>query len=245
MSFFGDLMHPGRAYKKAGEEYDKYYQQAQGYADPYNQMGQAAGQNFQAGANALMDPTALQNQWASSYQMSPQAQNAMRNATNSGMDAASQMGLMGSSAALGNIQNQAGQIMQSDQQNYLNDLMTKYGMGMSANQNIYGTGANMAGQMGQNAMNAGNFQATRAFNQADAAPSLFGKALGGATTLAASVLGGPIGGALAGGLSSYLNGPAAASQGPSMMGQGSYGMGQGMGWGGSAPRMPNYVQAWQ
>src|SRR6185503_19147815 len=155
MSWFSELLHPGRAYKDAQKEMEKYYNQGQGYQQPYNQQGQEQYQTLMDYINSLQNPEELYNKWAQGYQESPAAKLAQGMATEQGLGAASSLGLMGSSPALQAIQAGSTGIAMQDREKYLNDLMQKYMAGAGLSQGIYGTGANAAGQMGQNAMNMG------------------------------------------------------------------------------------------
>lgn len=156
------MFNPSEGYKKAGKQIQKYYgeskdlyNQGQGYLNPYNQQGQSQFQRLTEQANALNDPAALQDKWASGYETSPYAKQLQQQAQSGGLDAASSMGLMGSSGALNNIQQSSANIMQGDRQNYMNDLMNKYLQSIGIGQNLYGTGANAASAMSGNAMNQG------------------------------------------------------------------------------------------
>ena len=92
----------------------------------------------------------------------------MANAKESGLGAASSMGLMGSSSAINNIQNSSSHIMNADRQQFLQDLMQKYMTGIGIGQNMYNTGAATAGNMGNQAMNNGINQGDMAYNQRNA-----------------------------------------------------------------------------
>ncbi len=193
MSWLSSFLHPGKGYEKGQEQLDKYYGQAQGYMDPYNQQGQQQYGNLSEIIKNLMDPSALQNKWAQSYTESPSAIQAEKMAQEHGLNAASSMGLMGSNTALNATQAGTTQIGLDDRQNYLNDLMEKYRMGAGLSQGIYGTGANAAGQMGQNAMNQGQNSAQMAYGQQNAG----GNMLGGLIGTGIGALAGPAGSALA------------------------------------------------
>lgn len=177
MGMLDSFFSPGNAYKKAGKQLQRYYTDAQGALQPYNQHGQDQFQRLMDQANALNDPAALQAKWASGYEMSPSARMMTEQAKNSGLDAASSMGLMGSGAAVNNIQQSAGNIMQNDRQNYMNDLMQKYMASIGIGQNLYGTGANAAGAMSNNAMKHGENMAGVAYGQQAAPGDMFGKLL--------------------------------------------------------------------
>jgi len=192
MSWFSSFIHPGRGYEKAQGELDKYYQQGQGYLNPYNQYGQGAYGNLSEAMKALLDPQALQDKWAKGYTESEAAKNAEAMAKEHGLDAASSMGLMGSSPALGAIQAGTSQIAMDDRENYLNNLMQKYMAGAGIAGNIFNTGAGAAGQMANNAMNMGQNSAQMAFGRQNAGGSMFGNLLGAWLVLAGSALGGLI-----------------------------------------------------
>lgn len=178
MNGMSSFLHPERGYEAAGQQLQKYYQDAQGNLQPYNQNGQDQYSRLMDQANQLNDPQALENKWASGYQESPYAQQMTDKATQSGMGAASSMGLMGSSPAISNIQQQAGNIMQSDRQQYMKDLMDKYMASVGIGTNMYNTGANAAGQMSNNSMSMGQGMAGAAYGQQNAPGENFGKAAG-------------------------------------------------------------------
>jgi len=171
MSWFSSFMHPGRAYKKAGQQEQMGYDQANQMRQPWIQQGQQAGGNLMDQYSKLMNLGQLQDEWSKGYETSPYAQQLMQQNQTQGMDTASAMGLGGSSAALSNIQQGAGNIMQKDRQQYMNDLMQKYMMGAGIGENMYGTGAQMAGQGAQGAQQHGEWQGQNKFNQNNAGGS--------------------------------------------------------------------------
>lgn len=155
MSWLSEFLHPGNAYDKARQAEEQYYQEAQGYRQPYMEQGQKAGGTLQEMLNKLSNPQELQNEWIKGYETSPYAKQLQEQAQTGGLDAASAMGLGGSSAALSNIQKGSSDIMQKDRDNYLNNIMQKYLAGMGLGESLYGTGANMAGQAAQGAQSMG------------------------------------------------------------------------------------------
>lgn len=197
MSWLSNWLNPGKGYQKGQEQLDKYYNEAQGALNPYNQQGQQQYGNLNNYINSLMDPEALQNKWAEGYSESPAAKQAEAMATQHGANAASAMGLMGSNTALNATQAGTTQIGLDDRQNYLDNLMQKYLAGANLAQGIYGTGANAAGNMSNNAMNMGQNSAEMAYGKQNAGGNMMSGLLGLAGGIGASALGGPIGGALA------------------------------------------------
>lgn len=211
MSWLSSFLHPGKGYEKGQEQLNNYYGQTQGYYNdaqknlqPYNNAGMEQYGNLNDIIKNLMDPTELNKKWIDSYSESPQAKQAETMAQEHGLNAANSMGLMGSNTALNATQAGTTQIGLEDRQNYLNDLMQKYMQGAGISQGVFNTGANAAGQMGQNAMNMGNNamnmgqnSAEMAYGKQNAGGNMLSGLIGTAAGVAGSALGGPIGGALA------------------------------------------------
>lgn len=123
--------------------------------------------------DSLSDPASLQSTWAGGYEESPYAQQLEKGAYDRGLNAAGSMGLGGSSAALSNIQDESSHIMQSDRQQYMNDMMQKYMAAMGLSQNMAGT-----------TMNQGGTEAGLAFGRSNAAPNFMMQMLNTAGELA-------------------------------------------------------------
>lgn len=172
------FLNPQKGYEKGQGQLNKYYQQGQGYLNPYNQFGQNAYGDYSTAMRRLLDPAALQNEWARGYTESDSAKNTAKMAQENGLDAASGLGLMGSNTALNAIQGGTTKIGLDDRQNYLDNLMQKYLAGAGIAGNIFGTGASAAGGMSNNAMNMGNNSAQMAFGEQNAPGDLFGKLIG-------------------------------------------------------------------
>lgn len=148
--------NPQEGYEDAADEYEKYYNQGQGYQEPFRQNGVDQTGRLNNAENKLLDPSALLSEWMDKYKTSPFAQRSMQNAQASGLDAASSQGLLGSSAATQNIQQSSSDIMNKDRSEYLQDLMKKYMAGIGVGQNMYNVGATTAQNMGNNAMTQGD-----------------------------------------------------------------------------------------
>lgn len=171
MSWLSDFFHPGRAYENAGNAENAGYNEGKGMRQPYMENGIGAGNTLQEMLNKLKNPGQLQNEWSEGYETSPYAKQLQAQSQTGGLDAASAMGLGGSSAALSNIQKGAGDIVQKDRQNYMNDLMQKYMSGIGLGENIYGTGANTANQGAGAAQSHGEWQGQNEFNKTSAGPN--------------------------------------------------------------------------
>jgi len=177
MSWLSSFLHPERGYEKAQEDLNKYYNEAQGYQQPYNQNGQDAYGNLKGILGNLSNPQEFMNTLMQGYQTSDYAKNVMGQAQEHGLDAASSMGLMGSSPALSAIQQGTSNIGNADRQQYLQNIMNMYGQAIGLGENIYGVGANAAGQQGQNAMTQGQNSAGLTFGKTNAPGETFGKLL--------------------------------------------------------------------
>lgn len=193
MSWLSSWMHPGRAYDKGIEQAKQYYDQAQGYQQPYNQNAQDQYGNLNTGITSLMDPQALYDKWSSGYNESDAAKQTEAMASQHGLDAASSMGIMGSTPALSAIQSGTAGIVAQDKQQYLQDLMNKYTTGINAAQGVYNTGANAAGQMSNTASNMGNTMSQAAAQKQQAGGNLFGQSAGMIGKMIANYLSGGIG----------------------------------------------------
>lgn len=149
----------------AEKKYKEAWKKAQQYLQPYADFGKAQGQNLTDAAGNLLDPEALQNKWATGYTESPYAKQTASHAAASGLESASQQGLLGSSAALNNVQSSSSNIMNADRQQYLNDLMQKYMTGIQTSQNLYNTGATASNQLAGFGMKTGDNLAQTGYNK--------------------------------------------------------------------------------
>lgn len=173
------FLHPEDAYKEAEKASNQGYEESKGYQQPFFNNGVDQIGRLNSAENSLLNPGQLENDWASQYETSPYAKQMLDENQNQGLDAASSMGLSGSSAALGNIQQGAGNIVKKDRREFLNDLMEKYLHGIGLGQSMYGTGASAGANLGSNAMTHGNDVAGLR-GSAQAAPGeLFGQVAGG------------------------------------------------------------------
>jgi len=196
----GDMVsgffNPGKGYKDARKEMERKWNEAKGFQQPYNQAGIDQLGRLNNAENSLLDPSKLLADWMSKYTESPYAKKSMENAKESGLDAASSMGLMGSSPALQNIQNSSSDIMNKDRQGFLQDLMQKYMAGIGVGQNIYNQGATTAGNMGNQAVGVGGNTADMAYGQGNAPGNFLRDWLATGAKVGMSMFGGGMGGAM-------------------------------------------------
>lgn len=178
MSWLSNLLHPGGGYDKAKHATQNYYNQAQDQLNPYNQNGVSAQQQLMEYLKNLSDPSKLQDEWGKNYTESEHAKNLEQGAMDRGLNTAGSMGLMGSSAALNNIQDESTDIMNKDKQQYMDDLMKKYMAAIGLGSDISHTGASAAGQQSTNAMNQGTTEANLNFGKYNSGPNMITGGIG-------------------------------------------------------------------
>ncbi len=169
---FSSFFNPQKGYEKGGKELEKYYNEAKNSMMPWMEQGQQQYGRLNEAEHTLLDPETMLNSWISRYEESPYAKQTKANARSGGLDAASSMGLMGSNAAVNNIENSADYITSADRDKYLENLMQKYMTGIGIGQNIYGTGAQTASNFGNMASNMGQNMAGIKFGQQNAPGNL-------------------------------------------------------------------------
>lgn len=209
--YINSFLHPEDAYKAAQGPVNKGYREARGYQEPFIHHGEEQYGRLNEASGRLMHPEEFSEKWGgqfdrspqsfdkmiSGYQTSPYAKQLLAANLGSGQEAASSMGLSGSSAALSNIQKGAGDIVSRDRsqylsernqdiqnrRNYTNDLMQQYLSGIGIGQNLYGVGANTAGNLSGQAIEHGRDIAGLKYGETAAPGQLFGKAVGTALNL--------------------------------------------------------------
>lgn len=180
---YRNFLNPDIPYRDAAKEAAKGYNTATGYLNPYYQGGLDQYGRLNTATGQLLNPAELENQWIQSYETSPYAKQALAQNQTAGMDVASFMGLMGSSAALQNIQQGAGQIQQQDREKYLNDLMNKYLAGIGLGHSLYGTGAQAGGALSNLAFKEGENIAGLKYGEEAAPSKMFGNIFGAGMNL--------------------------------------------------------------
>lgn len=188
-NMISSFLNPGKGYKKGQEQLNQYYNQGQQYLQPYNQYGQETYGHLNTAMQNLLNPTDLYDQFMNDYKMSDAAKYHQARAMDTGNRAAYASGLGGSTPALQALQAGGAEIGAQDEQRYIEKMIQQYLSGAGLAQNIYGQGANMAGQMSQNAMNMGGESANMAYGKANAPGQLFGNLLGTAANLGGSYMG--------------------------------------------------------
>ncbi|HWY34740.1 MAG TPA: hypothetical protein VNX68_08840 [Nitrosopumilaceae archaeon] len=206
MAGIGDMLSsffsPEEGYEEAEQILRQFWNEAKKTQQPFINQGQEQYGNLMGAENALLDPQSLLAKWMGGYEASPYAKRSMENARAGGLDAASSMGLLGSNAAINNIQQSSSDIMNKDRSEYLQDLMYKYLSGIGIGENIYGTGANMAANLGNLSQGFGQNIAGARYGAKNAPGNLLGNLLSMAANAAAKGGAFGAGGAFGGGAGS-------------------------------------------
>lgn len=134
-------------YKDAMKQYQKYFQGAQNFQNPFFNAGQQGMGNYQNWLQGQQDPSAFLNKLMGGYQESPFAKNLQQQSMRAGQNAASAEGTLGSTPMMQQAQQNAGQIASADQNQWLQNALginTQYGQGQ---QNLMQGGQNAANQL--------------------------------------------------------------------------------------------------
>ncbi len=195
---FGDqissFLHPERGFDEALEALQKRFEESKGYVTPYANQGQEQYGRLNEGINQLLNPEGLMSRFINSYQESPYTKQLLEENRQSGLEGASSMGLMGSSAALGNIQQGAGKIANAQREQYLKDLMQEYLSGLGFSSDIYKTGAGAAESLMKGTNSMGENEANLIYNRENAPGNLFNNLLRTGVQGAGALFGGGAGG---------------------------------------------------
>jgi hypothetical protein len=166
---------------------------------PYMQQGQWAGNQMQGQIGQLLkNPGGFINNIGSSYQASPAYAWQTQQATLGANNAAAAGGQAGSPAEQQSLAGTITGLANQNYQQYIQNAMGAYGMGMGAATNMYDTGEQAADQygtnMGQSMMNQGNLAYAGAINQNQSLMGGLGGILGGAAGMFGGGGGGMFGG---------------------------------------------------
>lgn len=146
-SGYGDML----GYLGQGTDQMKdYTNQANQLLSPYRDAGMGQLGGLQQAIQQMMNPADF-NKWImSSYQQSPQAQNAIKVGTQNSLNAANASGMLGSSDMMREIDQNAQQTAANDMQRYFQNQMGIYNQGLGQSNRLFDTGFNATGQMSGN-----------------------------------------------------------------------------------------------
>ncbi len=174
MSLFGS----DKPYKDAMHQYRKYTEQGRQTQQPWLQAGQQAIPQYQNWLQSQQNPSEFINNLMGQYQESPYAQYMQQQSMNSGQNAASASGLMGSTPLMQQLQQNAGNIASSDIGSWLQNVLginTQYGQGQ---QNLMQGGQNSANALSGMYQNAGQNMGQAAYGAANARNQDWGRMIG-------------------------------------------------------------------
>ena len=141
-------MNPFQIFGGMGEP-SKYYDKASQYLEPYYQEGtKMLPQYASTLTNLTAHPTQLENQIMGSYTMSPSAQYQTHLLNQSMANQAAAGGQLGTPNEQIALANQTQGIVSKDQQQYYNNAMKPYQMGLQGQQYITGMGMKAGEGMG-------------------------------------------------------------------------------------------------
>lgn len=135
------------------------------YYNPYVNAGRNAlsGLTEQYGS-LINDPTGLMNKIGATYQQSPGFQSRVGQATNAAMNAAAAGGMTGSPTHQQNVSQMVNDIAGQDYNNYMNQALGQYGLGLQGmggiNQMGYGASTGLADSLASNLLNRANLSYT-------------------------------------------------------------------------------------
>jgi hypothetical protein len=158
---------------------------------PYMAQGQNAGNQLQGQiGNLLNNPGGFINSIGQGFQGSPQYAWQVQQATLGANNAAAAGGMAGSPAEQQSLASTIGGLANQNYQQYIQNAMGAYGLGMNSANNIYGIGANAANEYGSNMAQTLSGQGQTAYagqvNQNETQGGAWGGILGGL----AGILGG-------------------------------------------------------
>jgi hypothetical protein len=136
------------ALKQAQEMQKQYLTQATGYVQPWQQAGLAALPQYQKGISAMEDPTAFYNKLMGGYTESPAAKLKLEEGIRASQAGASAAGMQGSGAQQKELMKYGQQVVGSDQQAWLDNLMRIYGGYLSGMGGLSFQGSQLGQQMG-------------------------------------------------------------------------------------------------
>lgn len=154
---------PGAPYQRAEDQLNNFYNQAQGFQNPFYQAGTGAIPQYQQWLQGQQDPSKFINNLMGQYQESPYAKYLQDQAMKAALNAASAGGVgnmggagLGSTPFLQQSQQNAANISSQDLQNWLGRVLginTQYGQGvqnmMTGGQNAANSLSNLARGFGQ------------------------------------------------------------------------------------------------
>lgn len=187
--FSGLFTDPSKPYNQASDVLNQYYQQAQGYQNPFLNMGRGAIPQYQQWLQGQQNPSGFINNLMGQYQESPYAKFQQQQGLRAAQNMGSASGLTGSTPLMQFAQQNAQNISSQDMNQWLQNVLginTQYGAGL---QNELGYGQNAANSLSNMASQFGGAQAGLQFGGEYANQQNRGNMFGGIGDLAEKGLG--------------------------------------------------------
>jgi hypothetical protein len=180
-SIFGGLFDsdPGRGYKDAANELQKYFGQASEYQMPFYNAGKNAIPGFQEWLDNMKDPSQFINNLEGQYQESPHARYLQDQAIRAATNAGSASGLTGSTPLMKQMQENASNISSGDMNQWLSNVLginTQYGQFLDT---LMGRGQNSANQLTNLMTQLGQLIGGAKMGEANAERNRYGDIFGG------------------------------------------------------------------
>lgn len=165
--FFGG--DPSQPYQDAQEQMGKYYQEGQGYLNPWAQFGQNAMGKYENALGKMSDSQGYINGIMNGYQQSPWAKFQMEQGMKGMNNAASASGMVGSGAQMKAAADFSQGLSSRDMQQWFQNNFGVDQQYLGGLNNQLGYGANAANMQAQMAMQQGQNAAQAAYGGAQAA----------------------------------------------------------------------------
>ena len=155
---------------------------------PYVDQGkESMGQYSEQLSNLLKDPASIMNMIGQGYKESPGYQHSVDSATQASMRAAAASGEAGAPSVQEALADKVSQLSSRDYNNYINQALGQYGMGMQGEQGLtnmgYGASQSLVENLANALMNQGNMAYSGAQGEQQGMQNLLGT-LGQAGTMA-------------------------------------------------------------
>lgn len=163
--FSGLFGNSDAPYRAAGEQYEKWGNEAKHAQEPFYNAGAGAIPQFQNWLQGMQDPAAFINHLMGNYSQSPWAQNQQRQAMRGAQNFGSATGLSGSTPLMLQAQQNSANIGSEDQNRWLQNVLginTQYGAGT---QNLMQGGQNSANALTDLYSNLGNNMGQAAYGE--------------------------------------------------------------------------------
>ena len=171
--------HSGKPYHEAQKQYQDYYNRSTGRQQPYDQAGRNALQQQQEWLDKQKDPSKFINDTMNQYTESPYSHYLQQQSLRAGQNEASSDGTLGSTPMMQQLQQNAANISQQGQNDWLNHVLginTQYGQGQ---QNMINVGQNAANNLSNLDSQMGSNMAEQQYNKTRAKQQDFWNTIGG------------------------------------------------------------------